>query len=350
MEIINETEYRKRLKAGVKGAFVFYGEEDYMKSYAVKLTRQVVCPDESFACFNDIVIDFPDFSIDGLLRALEAPPMMAERKTVVLKSFDFGALKPTEVEAMLKILEAYGSDELNVLIVSVIPEGIDAGYSPKKPSAFMQKIIKHATAVYFEASNAAKLSVWVSRHFEHNKIHITDKMARFFIEYCGTSMMELASEIDKLSSYLHSKGRDIVTEEDIRFVNVPERSFDTFALSNALMDGNRAAALDALDVLKFRQTKVEFIMAEISGLYVHMYMVKLLKENGLAQSDITKIFSASKNYRVADFKVGLFLAAVERMSFAQLIRALDLCRDADLAMKTYGKRNYEQVERLICLL
>lgn len=350
MEIINEAEYRKRLKTGIKGAFIFYGDEDYLKSYAIKATRQTVCPDEGFACFNDISIDFPDFTIDGLLRALEAPPMMADRKLVVLKSFDFGALKPTEVETMLKILEEYGKDELNVLIISVIPDGIDAGYSIKKPSAFLQKAAAKATAVCFEASTAAKLTVWVTRHFEHNNIHITERVAKFFVDYCGTAMMELASEIEKLSAYLHSKKRDIVTEEDIKFISVPEKSLDSFALSNALMDGNRAAALDALDVLKFRQVKVEFIMAEISGLYVHMYLTKLLKANGLSQADITKTFSANKSYKVADFKVGLMICAVEKLSFEQLKRSIDLCREADLAMKTYGKRNFEQIEKLICLL
>ena len=55
MEIINEAEYRKRLKNGVHGAFVFFGAEDYLKAYAINATRAAVCPDESFACFNNQV-------------------------------------------------------------------------------------------------------------------------------------------------------------------------------------------------------------------------------------------------------------------------------------------------------
>ena len=39
MEIINEAEYRKRLKNGVHGAFVFFGAEDYLKAYAINATR-----------------------------------------------------------------------------------------------------------------------------------------------------------------------------------------------------------------------------------------------------------------------------------------------------------------------
>jgi len=344
MEIINEAEYRKRLKNGVRGAFVFFGAEDYLKSYAIGATRAAVCPDEAFACFNDITIDFPDFSPDALLRALEAPPMMAERKLVVLKSFNFYSLKPSETEAVMSLLEEFGKDEMNVLIISVIPEGIDTGYLPKRPSAFMKKLAELAVAVNFEPSSASKLSVWAARHFEHNGIKVRESVAKFLIEYCGTDMMKLASEIDKLSCYLHAKERDEVTVDDVKFVAVPETEFDPFAFSNAAMEGNRAAALEALAVMKFRQVKPEYALSEIAGLYSNMYLSKLMKQSGATASDISKLL------KVHEFKIGLYLKATDKMTFDQLKRALELCLDADLAMKTYSKRNYEQIEKLICLL
>lgn len=344
MEIINEAEYRKRLKNGVHGAFVFFGAEDYLKSYAIGATRAAVCPDEAFACFNDITIDFPDFTPDALLRALEAPPMMADCKLVVLKSFNFNSLKPSETEAVLEILSQFGKDEMNVLIISVIPEGIDTGYLPKRPSAFLKKIGDLATAVNFEPSSTAKLTVWVARHFEHNGIKVREGVAKFLVEYCGNDMMKLSSEIDKLSSYLSAKGRDEVGIDDIKFVAVPETEFDPFAFSNAAMQGNRAAALEALAVMKFRQVKPEYALAEIAGLYTKMYLTKLLKKNGATPTDISKLLG------VHSYQVELYTKATDRMSLEQLKRALELCLDADLAMKTYGKRNYEQIEKLICLL
>lgn len=344
MEIINEAEYRKRLKNGVHGAFVFFGAEDYLKSYAIGATRAAVCSDEAFACFNDITIDFPDFSPDALLRALEAPPMMADCKLVVLKSFNFNVLKPSEVEAVTSLLEEFGKDEMNVLIISVIPDGLDAGYLPKRPSALLKKLAELSVAVHFELSSAAKLTVWAARHFEHNGIKVRESTAKFLIEYCGTDMMKLASEIDKLSSYLHAKGRDEVTVDDIRFVAVPETEFDPFAFSNAAMEGNRAAALEALAVMKFRQVKPEYALSEIAGLYSNMYMAKLLKKSGATQADIAKLL------KIHEYKAGLYLKATDKMTVEQLKRALELCLDADLAMKTYGKRNYEQIEKLICLL
>lgn len=344
MEIINEAEYRKRLKTGVQGAYVFFGAEDYLKAYAINATRAAVCPDEAFACFNDITIDFPEFTPDALMRALEAPPMMADKKLVVLKSFNFNALKPSETEAVISLLEEFGGDDMNVLIISVIPEGITTGYLPKNPSPLLKRIGEHATAVNFEPSSASKLTVWVARHFEHNGVRVRESTAKYLVEYCGSDMMKLSSEIEKLCSYAHAHQRDEVTPEDIRHVAVPETEFDPFAFSNATMEGNRAAALEALAVMKFRQVKPEFALSEISTLYSKMYMAKQLKKHGANQNDIAKLLD------IHSYKAGLYIKATDKMSDAQLKRALELCLDADLAMKTYAKHDYEQIEKLICLL
>jgi len=351
MGIINEAEYRKLLKSGnASGAYVFFGAEDYLKSYAVKATREALGLDEAFAFFNDVTIDFPDFSINGLLSVLDAPPMMADKKLVVLKSFDLTALKPSVAEDFIQIIEKYGKDELNLIIISIVPDGIDAGYLPKRPSPILKRISAAATAVWFEPSNTAKLSVWVARHFEHDGIKISERTAKFMVEYCGTSMMELASEINKLSSYLHANGRDSVNEEDIRLVSVPTVETEQFALSNAILEGNKAKLLEAIAERKFRQVEPSFVMAEIAGIYTHLYLVKILSENGMSAGDISKAFAPYKNYKINEFVAMKYIKAVEKVPVERLKRWLELCLDADLGIKTYGKRNYEQIEKLVCLL
>lgn len=344
MAYINEAEFRKRLRGELWGCYVFFGEEDYLKSYCVKAARENVCPDEGLACFNDISIDFPDFSVDALTDALAAPPMMCERKLVVVKSFDFGGIKPSEVEALLTLMGQYREDRGNLLILSVIPDGLDVGYLPKKPSALFKKLMDVCTPVLFEASTPAKLYSWVARHFQHESIAASDDAVRFLVDYCGRSMYVLSAEIGKLCAYLHASGRNEVTREDIRFVSVPEEECDTFALSNAVLAGDRAAALSVLSVMQFRQVKPEYALSEISTLYCNLYQIKLLMTEGVPQSEIAKIL------RVHEYKVGLYMRTAQRMTEAALIRAVTLCRDTDLATKTYGKRNYEQIEKLVCLL
>ena len=110
------------------------------------------------------------------------------------------------------------------------------------------------------------------------------------------------------------------------------------------MAGDRAAALSVLSVMKFRQVKPEFALFDIAGVYCNLYQTKLLMTAGQGLSDIAKLL------RVHEYKAGLYMKTVARLSEEKLARAVTLCQDADLAMKSYGKRDYEQIEKLVCLL
>ncbi len=344
MNSITEAEFRKRLQGPLSGCYLFFGEEDYLKSYCLKAAREKICPDEGLACFNDISVEFLNFSVEALTDAMAAPPMMCDCKIVTVKSFNFGEVKAAEVDGLIALMAAYRDDPSNLLILSVIPDGIDVG-TPKKPSALFKRLCEVCTPVQFEASSPAKLAAWAIRHFRHENIDVSDSMARFLVEYCGKSMYTLSSEIKKLCAYLHAAGKSTVTEEDIRTVSVPEEECDAFALTNALMAGDRARALTVLSVMQFRQVKPEYAIAEIARMYCEMYQTKLLMESGVtAQSEIAKLT------RVHEYRTGLYIRAVARQSTESLARAVALCGDADLAMKSYGKRNYEQIEKLVCLL
>ena len=48
-EIISEAVYRKEIGKTAGRAYLLYGEEDYLKAHAVRLTRESICPDPAFA-------------------------------------------------------------------------------------------------------------------------------------------------------------------------------------------------------------------------------------------------------------------------------------------------------------
>ena len=62
MEIIREAEFRREIKRSPEGGYLFFGDEDYLKTADVQAAKQLICPDESLAVFNYLVFDAPDFS------------------------------------------------------------------------------------------------------------------------------------------------------------------------------------------------------------------------------------------------------------------------------------------------
>ncbi len=341
--MLNEMDFRKKLKEHPSGIFLFIGDEDYLKAYCVTAARQAVCPDEGLACFNDITISFSEYSAQALENALAAPPMMTQIKLVTVQAIDFGAMKPTDQNAFCDILEAYRDDNSNLLLLSVVPGGIDRG-TQKKPSALFARLCELTQVVSFDPATPQKLAVWIQRHFASKQVKVSDQNARLLMEISGTAMYTLSSEIEKLCYYVLAHGRDEVTEEDIREVAIPVEDCDTFALTNAAMAGKRREALDALAVMRARQVKPEYVFGDISRLYSELYLTKLYLSSGKTVSDVASLF------RMHPYKAGLYVKAIEKVSFDRLRHILGLCVSADLTMKSYGKRDYEQIEKLICLI
>ena len=84
MDIISNAEFNKRIKEAPLGAYLFYGEEDYLKSHAVKALKDALQIDEALEIFNFVQLDVLDYDPERLIDALSMPPMMAEYKLVVL--------------------------------------------------------------------------------------------------------------------------------------------------------------------------------------------------------------------------------------------------------------------------
>ena len=42
MDIIKEADFRKEIKSAPKSAYLFFGEEDYMKSFALKAASEAI--------------------------------------------------------------------------------------------------------------------------------------------------------------------------------------------------------------------------------------------------------------------------------------------------------------------
>ena len=100
-----------------------------------------------------------------------------------------------------------------------------------------KKLAEIAVPVQFDRVTGAKLNGWVSKHYTQNKLLADAQVCAFTVSYCGTDMFRLASEIDKISCYVLSRGRDRVTPDDVRAVGCTTVEFDAFALANAIIAG-----------------------------------------------------------------------------------------------------------------
>lgn len=344
VNIISESDFRRQLRdSALSGGYLFFGDEDYLKAFSLKSVRETICPDPSFAAFNEIVIDVLDYSAGKLLDALMPFPMMADQKLVIVRGLNFADLRPKEVDQLCETLSLLPEYEYNIVIISVPADGMDYGTLPRRPSALLNKLSELLTPVHFEKSTPAKLCGWIERHFAEEKIAIDRKTSSFLLEYCGKSMYVLKNEIDKLCAYLHAHGKNVCGEEDIRYVSIAAIELDAFAFANSIMSGRHRDALEALSLMKFRQEQPIAILGEVINVYTNLMSVRMLLREGHSPREI------AATLKMHEYTAGLYAKSASSIDDAKLLRALSLCAEADASLKLSSK-NYAPLEKLICAL
>ena len=341
MNILKESDFRKEIKTAPRAAYLFFGDEDYLKLSAVRLAREALCPDPSFSVFNEMRLDATDFTADRLVDALMPMPMMADRKLIVLSGLDFTSMKPNDLDALCDALSATREYDYNTVLVLASADCFNAGYLPKRPSAVLSKLDEVLTPVQFDRSSPAKLAVWAARHFQHNGVEASPEFCAHMIAYCGSSMFSLANEIDKLSYYVLANGKAQATEADMRFVCTPVNEYDAFAFANAMMDGKRDAALDILREYRFRRVDPLVILGDVIRVFCDMASVQAMLRGGSTEKEVAAAL------KMHEFKVGLYRKSLSRLRPNALRDALAACAATDRTLKL-SPQGYTALERLIC--
>ncbi len=339
MNIIKEPDFRKEIKNAPAKGYLFFGEEDYMKNFALETAVSAISPERAFSFFNEIRLDSFSYSPGALLDAMMTLPMMTERKLIIISGVDFKAMRQSDLDELCRVLEALDEYDYNTVIINTSADRFNEGNLPKKPSQALLKLSEYLTPVIFEKNTPAKLNSWLSRHFVHNGVKASPSVCSLLVERCGRDMFKLASETDKLSFYVLSKGRDEVTCNDVLYIAIPAAEYDAFALTNAISGGKKSTALDILRDMKHRKLDPIMIISEITRTVCDMTSVSLLTAEGMTTKEIAESLSIHE-YRV--LKIQRDLPSTDICK-----RMLSVCRSADLEIKLAAD-GFSVIEKLIC--
>ena len=345
LTILKEADFRKALKTNPTGGYLFFGEEDYMKSAAIRMARESVTEaDPAMAAFNDIRLDGLDFTPAALLDAMTVPPMGADRKVITVTGLNLSALRAADMDKLCEALAEIPDYPYNLVILSAAADTFDPGNLPKKPSELLTSLAEYLTPVWFERNTPAKLAGWVQKHYLHGGVQADPKLCQFTIEYCGRNMFTLANEVDKVACYIRAHGRDTATEADIRTAAIPAMEYDAFAFTNAITERRRADALEILADLKLRRVEPLFILSEVSRVVCDLLAIRAMADGGRTPAEI------GSELKMHEYRVGLYLKQARKTDLALLRNAVTAAEAADRALKRSAADGYGIIERLICTL
>lgn len=335
------TKFKSDLKSGsFRGIYIFAGEEDYLIRYYLKTLREAVSPDEAFAVFNNPTFDGDDVDFSAIAEAMKSPPMMSDYKLIEWRHADFTKMREADFESLSELISLCEEYPYSIVAFTAGEDSLDFG-TPKKPSAFIKKFSDKINILRFEKSSENQLYAWLKKHFDAHGITVGLDTVKALVFRSGRSMDVLACEVEKLSALALSRGKDVVTVEDVNEVASSTPECDTFALSNAILDRNRQGAYLALEEMKLRRVEPTIIMGMIAKTFDDLSAMAHLLEEGLGTSSIAEML------KINEYRLKIYLPAAKRYGAQRLMEITDALAKADADSKFGGVTGYTAIELFI---
>jgi DNA polymerase-3 subunit delta len=314
-------------------AYYLHGDDDYQKVVA---TRELVdaAADAATRDFNVEHLRGSDLDAETLGSHLSTPPMMAERRVIVVR--DVTALRK-DARAMLDRYLARPAADLLLILV--------AGAGEKTDRSF----VASTTAVEYAPLTGDRIPKWITYYVEHElKTRITPEAATLLQDAAGTDLAQLKIELDKLGSF---SGESIIDESAVAAV-VGVRPGETFgALLDAVARRDAVAALPLVSSVleQPKNNGVTMVMA-LAVQTLALGWARAARDRGASPARVsTMLFDLLRESgsvytgRSWTEAVRSWANAVDYWSMSDVDRALDQLLTAERALKGTRLASEEQV-------
>lgn len=341
VEKISGAKFRADFKKIKPGAYLFYGDENFVKQKELERIREAVCPDDGSKAFNHFVFTRENYSAEALYSAVISVPMMGDMKLVELYELPFSEYRKKEDQSGLEAaLTAVCESDDTVFIIYTTPENFDPGEG-KKPSAIMSLFSKYAVIVEFAHETTQRITMWVGKHFSAEAIIAEPVECNYLIECVGHDMATLTGEIAKLCAYLHSKDRDKLEKVDIDYICPKNKEIGDFEFADSILDGDVERSFYILEDMKKKNVPVPVILGGIIKVYTDLYILRLYSDAGRTSDD------AAKKLKCHPYMAKVRMAKSKTCEKQAIEGVLGLSKETDEVLKSSSVGDYILLERLI---
>lgn len=311
---------------------IFTNDEILAKQQLNKILDKVNLKDDMM---NQSSFDCANANIDEFLDYANTAPFFAKYKAAILKNpvFLTGEKTKANFEDFIEKFNNYLDDPVDttiVIIMAIYPKLDDR----KK---IVKRIKNDFKFLSVEAPNVEELYVMLSKMASKRNCQITREATESLIQRVGSNLVDLVSEIEKLTLY---KSDGVINVEDLEdFVEYSIES-NIFELSNAILEHKTGYALELLDdMAKYGMEPIVLLSILANQLRIAL-LAREYRLVGMNQSSI------AKKLKIHPYRVKLALEL--KFDDAKIKDLLSSLASLDYSIKT-GKVNKHQGLRLLIL-
>lgn len=217
------------------------------------------------------------------------------------------------------LAEHIGEMPETTVLVLLVDEVVDAA------NPLIKAAEKHGKVIQSTVPKGSSLENWIVKRAKSNHVKINPDAVTLLANYIGSQLRMLASELDKLSTYVGPEGT--ITVKEVRLLSAQVQEARIFDLTDALAQRNRKLALNILhDLLADGEPPIKLI-STITSQVRSLLLVKELAQKGMRSAQIASTIS------MAPFIVDKAMRQVGNFSSAQLEGAYRQLLSTDAALK-----------------
>jgi DNA polymerase-3 subunit delta len=307
----------------IRPLYFLHGPEEFMKREFVHELIHAVLPDGD-RTFNLDILYGDEFDAQSFDDRLQAFPLFASRRLVVLRNFD--AISPSQRDRVVERLSSL-PDGL-VVAVESDQERLETAAHKRLGELAARSGVAHAFAPLDEAETLER----VLGRFRREGYHVDPDALDLLIESVGTALIDLANEVEKI--LLAASDSKQVTREVVASVVGKYRTVSLFSLLDSVGASAPATLLPRVSSLLESGEEPVFVVSMMLRRVVSLLEVQhVIAERGRAVSS-DRALADTIAATASPYFAGALRAQAARVGRGTLEALLANLRWADLRLKT----------------
>lgn len=303
--------------------YLLFGEETFLKNSYKNRLKEAIAGDDTM---NVARFEGKGLDLDELIRLADTMPFFAERRLILVE--DSGFFK-TASERLLEYLPQL--PETTCLIFS--ESEVD------KRGKLYKKVKAMGHAAEMTRQSSEQLAKWAGAILAKEGKKITVRTMEYLLSKTGDDMEHIRMELEKLISYTY--GREVITETDVDAVGTVQVTSKIFDMVAAIVNRNPGKAMDLYeDLLTLKEPPMRILFL-IARQFNQLLQVRELMAKGMDRSAI------ASRMKLQPFVVGKMMPQAKQFSREQILSYVNLCVDAEEAVKSGRMQDRLAVELLI---
>lgn len=271
---------RAQLQAGnYAPVYLVMGPQAYLRVQNRDLIRDALLAGGD--AMNSAYYTGDNFTIQEIIDLAETMPFLAERRVITIEDSWLFGKNAANTDALTDYLPRMPETTHLVLVAAEVD----------RTRRLYKAIQKAGTVLNCTTPEQGDLERWVQGRLREAGATLTPDAYRLFMEDVGDDLLNIKSEIDKLTAY--GMGRECITREDVETIcspGVQDRIFDLIsAISGHQADRALAIYMDE----RKRQTPPQVILALMIRNYNQMLQVLELAARGMSADEIATTLHAN---------------------------------------------------------